>query len=113
MQADAYAGFNRLYAPHRGPGPIVEAACWAHGRRNLELAQVSKAPIAAEAVTRWTGCSPSDARSMATAPSARLEVRPGTMARVVGEFEAWLRTQRNSTSRRSEIGKAIDYALSA
>src|SRR5215470_14469499 len=33
LQADAYAGFNRLYAPDRSPGPIVEAACWAHARR--------------------------------------------------------------------------------
>jgi transposase len=30
MQADAYAGFNRLYEPNRQPGPILEAACWAH-----------------------------------------------------------------------------------
>ena len=27
MQADAYAGFNRLYEANRKPGPIVEAAC--------------------------------------------------------------------------------------
>jgi transposase len=31
LQADAYAGFNALYEqPERMPGPIVEAACWAH-----------------------------------------------------------------------------------
>jgi transposase len=30
MQADAYAGFNRLYEAGRKPGPIVEAMCWAH-----------------------------------------------------------------------------------
>src|SRR5262252_4318661 len=35
MQADAYAGFNRLYEANRKPGPIVEAACWAHGRRKF------------------------------------------------------------------------------
>jgi transposase len=29
LQADAYAGFNRLYEPGRPPGPILEAACWA------------------------------------------------------------------------------------
>jgi len=29
MQADAYAGFNRLYVPSRKPGPITEALCWA------------------------------------------------------------------------------------
>jgi transposase len=35
LQADAYAGFNELYDPKRQPGPITEAACWAHGRRKL------------------------------------------------------------------------------
>jgi len=35
MQADAYAGFGKLYVANRKGGPIVEAACWAHGRRKL------------------------------------------------------------------------------
>ena len=53
MQADAYAGFNGLYVAGRKPGPIIEAACWAHGRRKLfELAELQKAPIAIEAVRR-------------------------------------------------------------
>src|SRR5438552_2949724 len=64
LQADAYAGFNRLYAPDRKPGPITEAGCWAHARRKLfELADIaSKArirkpatisPIAFEAVQKF------------------------------------------------------------
>jgi transposase len=28
MQADAYAGFNRLYEASRKPAPIIEGACW-------------------------------------------------------------------------------------
>jgi hypothetical protein len=53
LQADAYAGFNDLYHPARKPGPIIEAACWAHGRRKLfVLADVAKAPLAIEAVRR-------------------------------------------------------------
>ncbi len=28
-QADAYSGFNGLFAEGRQPGPIIEAACWA------------------------------------------------------------------------------------
>src|SRR5581483_2087341 len=35
MQADAYAGFNRLYGAGRKPAPIIEAACWAHARRQF------------------------------------------------------------------------------
>jgi transposase len=30
VQADAYSGFNGLFVEGRQPGPIVEAACWAH-----------------------------------------------------------------------------------
>ena len=53
LQADAYAGFNDLYLAGRKPGPILEAACWAHGRRKLfVLADLAKAPLAVEAVRR-------------------------------------------------------------
>src|SRR5258708_4012294 len=63
LQADAYAGFNSVYALDRKPGLIVEAACWAHGRRKLfELADIAAkarakkpaaiSPIAFEAVRR-------------------------------------------------------------
>ena len=39
--------------PRRKPGPIIEAACWAHARRKFfELARLNKAPIAIEAVER-------------------------------------------------------------
>ena len=33
LQADAYSGYNKLYAADRTPGPILEAGCWAHARR--------------------------------------------------------------------------------
>ena len=53
MQVDAYSGYNALYVAGRQPGPIIEAACWAHGRRKLfELARLRKMPIAIEAVRR-------------------------------------------------------------
>ena len=37
MQADAYAGFNRLYEANRKPGPIIEAACWAQPQMDCRL----------------------------------------------------------------------------
>ena len=64
MQADAYAGFNRLYDARGKRGSIVEAACWAHARRNFfDLARLDKAPIAIETVERIDACSRSSARS--------------------------------------------------
>jgi transposase len=57
-----YAGFLRLYAADRRPGPITEASCWAHGRRKFfGLADVAAkargqlpvlAPLTVEAVRR-------------------------------------------------------------
>lgn len=48
-----YSGYNNLYVKGRWPGEILEAACWAHGRRKFfELAELQKAPIAIEAVRR-------------------------------------------------------------
>jgi hypothetical protein len=35
LQADAHSGYNELYAADREPGPILEAACWAHARRSF------------------------------------------------------------------------------
>ena len=37
LQAMVYARFNDLYHEARKPGPIIEAACWAHGRRKLAV----------------------------------------------------------------------------
>jgi hypothetical protein len=63
-QADAYAGFNRLYDAGRKPGPITEAMCWAHARRKFfDLARLSKAPIAIEASNASMLCLPSSATS--------------------------------------------------
>jgi transposase len=35
LQADAYAGYNRLYDAERSPGPLLGALCWSHGRRKF------------------------------------------------------------------------------
>ena len=49
LQADAYAGFNRLY----DSGRIQEAACWAHVRRKFfDLHEAHASPIATEALER-------------------------------------------------------------
>jgi hypothetical protein len=53
LQADVCAGFGDLYRSGRKPGLITEAACWVHFRRKVfELAEVARAPLAAEAVRR-------------------------------------------------------------
>jgi transposase len=112
MQADAYAGFNRLYEIGRKPGPIVEAACWAHARRKFfDLARISKAPIAIEAVERIDALFAIEREINGAAPHERKRVRNERSRPLVTALETWLREQRRKLSARNEIAKAIQYSL--
>jgi transposase len=112
LQADAYAGFNRLYAPNRQPGPILAAACWAHARRKLfEIAAVSTAPIAAEAVRRIDRLFAIEREINGQPAEQRLAVREERAKPLVAELAVWLRAQQARVSRKAEVGKAIAYAL--
>ena len=112
MQADAYAGFNRLYEADRKGGPIIEAACWAHARRKFfDLARINQAPIASEAVTRIDVLFAIEREINGLAPPQRVGVRTERSRPFVTALESWLREQRAKVSKNSETGKAIDYSL--
>jgi transposase len=112
MQADAYAGFNRLYEANRKAGPIIEAACWAHGRRKFfDLARINKAPIAAEAVERIDALFAIEREINGMTPQERVRGRQERSRPLVVALQAWLREQRARVSNNSETGKAIDYSL--
>jgi transposase len=112
MQADAYAGFNRLYEADRKTGPIVEAACWAHARRKFfDLARLSKAPIAAEAVRRIDGLFAIEREINGLVPQERLRVRQERSRPLIIELQTWLREQRARLSKNNDTTKAINYSL--
>ena len=112
MQADAYAGFNRLYEANRKGGPIVEAACWAHARRKFfDLARINKAPIAIEAVERIDALFAIEREINGVTPQERVRVRNERSRPLVIELENWLREQRVRVSKNGETGKAITYSL--
>jgi transposase len=112
MQADAYAGFNRLYEALRKPGPIVEVACWAHARRKyVDLVRLAKAPIAVEAVKRIDELFAIEREINGASPERRCAVRSERSRPLLTEFETWLRQQRAKLSSKSETARAIDYSL--
>ncbi len=122
LQADAYAGFNTLYAPDRKPGPITEAGCWAHARRKLfELADIaSKArdrkltaisPIAFEAVRRMDAIFALERSINGLSPAARVAARRKDIAPLVDDLIDWMRRERAKLSRHNEVAKAMDYLL--
>lgn len=123
MQADAYAGFNRLYDARRKGGPIIEAACWAHARRKFfELADIATSrrrgpnatpisPIAFEAVTRIDALFGIEREINGIAAEQRLAVRRERSAPLVADLEAWTREHRAKLSRHAPVAQAMDYML--
>ena len=112
LQADAYAGFNDLYHPGRKPGPLIEAGCWAHGRRKLfDLAKVARAPLAAEAVRRIDAIFDVERSINGLPAKQRLALRQTHVAPLVAELETWMRAARGKMSRHAEVAKAMDYML--
>jgi transposase len=121
LQADAYAGFNRLYEAGRQPGPITEAACWAHSRRKFfELADVTAkargklkaiAPLALEAVKRIDLIFDVEREINGQSAEQRLAVRTARVAPLVAALETWMKAERAKLSRSSDVAKAMNYML--
>ena len=112
LQADAYCGFNDLYNPARKPGPIVEAACWAHGRRKLfVLADLAKSPLAIEAVRRIDAIFDIEREINGLMAQQRRSVRQVRIAPLLTSLERWMRDERGKLSRHADVAKAMDYML--
>jgi transposase len=112
LQADAYAGFNDLYHEGRKPGPIIEAACWAHGRRKLfVLADLSKAPLAIEAVRRIDAIFDVEREINGLGAAQRHSIRQVRVVPLVASLEQWMRGERGRLSRHADVAKAMDYML--
>ena len=108
MQADAFNGYNDLYRANRKPAPILEAACWSHGRRKFfDLAKTGEAPIAAEAVRRIDELFAIERAINGKAPEQRLAVRREKSAPLVTDLEIWMRQQRALLSAGNDTAKAI------
>jgi len=126
FQADAYSGYNKLYEPDRKPGPIREAACWAHARRPFfamaDLAENARrkaqgktpgviSPLALEAVRRIDALFEIERSINGQSAEQRRVVRQELSAPLVADLESWMREQRAKLSRGNEVAKAMEYML--
>ena len=126
LQADAYGGYTQLYEAGRKPGPILEAACWAHARRpffalaDIEASARRKAegkmpapisPLALEAVRRIDRLFEIERGINGKSADERRAVRQELSAPLVADLEAWMRAERPKLSRGSDLAKAMDYML--
>ena len=102
LQADGYAGFNKLYEKAR----VMEAACWAHVRRKFhDLYRAHRSPIAKEALDR----NGQDIRGRS--PDERKEVRQARSRPLLEALQAWWNATLTTLSQKSDVAMAIPYAL--
>ncbi|HDZ74960.1 MAG TPA: IS66 family transposase [Aurantimonas coralicida] len=123
LQADAYAGYGRLYDVDRSPGPVTEALCWAHSRRKFfELADIAKSarrgknavpisPLALEAVKRIDALFDIEREVNGRSPGERLATRRERSLPLLADLEDWIRIERARLSRHAPVAKAMDYML--
>ena len=126
LQADAYDGYNALYLPARKPGPIREAACWAHARRKFfEFAdvegnlhrksagkqEIALSPIAIEVVRRIDAMFEIERAINGKSAEERVAARRTMSRPLVEDLHVYLRAQLTKLSRGHDLAKAINYML--
>lgn len=108
LQADAYSGFNALYAG----GEVIEAACWAHARRYFHDEVVAHdSPLAREAIERMQPLFAIEAELYGQSPEARLAARLVRSAPIMAALRAWMEATLPRIPGRSDLAKAFRYAL--
>src|ERR1700719_1736026 len=126
LQADAYDGYNQLYLAGRRPGPIREAACWAHARRpffamaDIEenarrkaagKKEIALSPIAIEVVRRIDALFEIERSINGKNAEERLVVRRTLSRPLVEDLHAYMREQLAKLSRGHDLAKAFNYIL--
>ena len=108
LQADAYAGYDRLCA---GPG-VMEVACWAHTRRKFFDSRTTSPEIAHQALARIRQLYAVERRTTEFAAEERQRVRQTESLPLLESFGVWLEEQSQRVLPKSPIGMSISYALS-
>jgi transposase len=109
MHADGYSGFNELYRS----GNVREVACMAHIRRKfVDVFQSEGSIIAEEAIKRIAGLYAVEKDGRGRPPDERVRLRQARAKPILDDLETWLHTQLPRISGKSELAKAIRYALS-
>jgi transposase len=106
LQADAYAGYDALYAT----GRVVEVGCWAHARRyfyNARDADTARALLALGFIRQLYAI---EAEARALDAATRRGLRAEQATPILARFKTWLDEQADVVLPKSPIGEAVGYA---
>src|SRR5580693_3919823 len=108
LQADGYAGFNKLYEK----GRILEEACWAQVRRKFhDLYRAHRSPIAKEALERIGQLYAIEQEIRGRSPAERKEVRQARSRALLEALHILWKAALAKLSQKSDVAMAIRYAL--
>jgi len=108
IHADGYTGFNELFAKDN----VHEMACMAHVRRKfVDIYTAQGSQIAEQAIRRIALLYGVEKAARGKSPDERMALRQRDAKPVFDELEGWLDAQLNRISGKSELAKAIRYAL--
>ncbi len=126
LQADAYGGYDGIYARGGEGGGVIEVACWAHARRKFFDARETDARRAA-LMLRMVGRLYAIERAIKARIEKRLKIEPTftraeqhaftqsirqkRSTRTLAKIKSWLDAEKRIVLPRSPMGQAITYAL--
>lgn len=107
LQADAFAGYDCLYAT----GGVLEVACMAHARRKFFECLNSNEAAATEVLTIIRDLYRIEKETAFLSSEERRTIRLQQSAPLLATFKKWLNQQRLYALPKSPLGKAVTYAL--
>jgi len=126
LQADAFGGYDGIYAGQAG-GKVIEVACMAHGRRKFHEARHTDHARSAQALAyirllydvereaQERFLAQEHAPGAMTRSAIRLELRKARSVPVLEKFKLWMDSQLVAAGGqvlpKSPMGQAIGYAL--
>ena len=107
LQADAYAGYDKLYAR----GDVIEVACWAHARRKFFDAQESDAARSLWMLEMIRKLYAVEELAKDKPPPEKLRLRQTQSKPILEQIRLWLIEQQAQVLPRSPIAQAMGYCL--
>ena len=125
LQADAFGGYDGIYAGQAG-GQVTEVACWAHARRQFYEARTSDAAVSTQALAyirllydvedaAQEQFQQQDLAAKRPLAAFRLALRQELAVPRLQQFRVWLQSQQAQQGGpvlpKSPLGEAITYAF--
>ena len=108
LQVDGYAGYEALFRA----GRITEAGCWSHVRRKFfDVNATAPSPVAQQALATIAKLYAIEAELKADPPDAKARARRQRAGPILEALQTWLERVRGQVAPKSELAKAVQYAL--